>query len=305
MSAHRRGFNRLSRWLSLLIGLVGALAACSSSLPKGRSEHAVRKQVPVPICLGPLAEAAPGVDADDTYWSLLWRADAESAGAYAPRARDCAGGSPLGTLDGSKTWRRADQPIVWSKPAGGLRAAWLPLRSDGSERAGLLALVGVRGQRHEVYALGLHPGLEEAPSLSIERVGPQLLVAASAPGCSATLPPYPSGGPLPGSTPCDAAVHLYALRGGTLALLAAIPSERALRRAVGPGRAALDYHFSAQLEYKSDGVHVTEQLTVRDSTRGDTKKFELKRLLHLTDDQLIESDASLARALDETSPAAP
>ena len=146
---------------------------------------------------------------------------------------------------------------MWSADAGGLRAACLPLQAEASANAGLLALLGVRQQRHEVYGLGVFAG-SRTPELSIQRLGSRLLVLVGSAGCATAAP----------GLPCSSSVRLYALERGELSMKGEIPTERRERRVLGR-TGTFDYHFEAALTFQAKRIHVDEHLSIRDAARGD------------------------------------
>ena len=101
---------------------------------------------------------------------------------------------------------------------------------------------------------------------------------------------------------CESSLSLYLVRRGRLAQLGTLALARQVRApAAARGAAPPEYHFHASLKYRPDGIHLTEQLSVRDRAR-ELRRSELERVLVLRGDRLIESEPSLwQQALAELS----
>lgn len=271
-----------SFWLLAVLATLGA--ACAEAPARPQSPAPARQLVPVPICLAPLSPSTtnrPLAPAD--YWPLLWPSFAERPEQLDARDRDCAGRQPLTPWAGLATpLRPLAAAASVTRSSDELEIIWLPAAAEAERRpAGLLALGRRRERRLEVYALGVHTGDPERTRFTWQRLGSRLVVSALE-SCGADAPEG-----------CESSVSLYLAHRGRLSQLGTLALERQLRAPTATrGSPAPEYHFQAQLKYRPDGIHLQEQLSVRDRTR-ELRRSELERVLTLRGDHLVESEPSL------------
>ncbi len=269
------------RWCWLLALLA---AGCAEVVAEPQSPAPARQLVPVPICLVPLspdASSKPLPPAD--YWSLLWPAFARRAEQLDARDRDCAGRQPLAPWSGlALPLRPLPAAATVTRSSDDLEIIWLPAAAEAEQRPiGLLALGRRRERRLEVYALGVHEGSPQRTRFNWQRLGSRLVISALE-SCGSDAPEG-----------CEASLSLYLARRGRLSQLGTLPLARQLRTpAATRGGAPSEYHFHATLKYRPDGIHLQEQLSVRDRSR-ELRRSDLERVLTLRGDRLMESEPSL------------
>jgi hypothetical protein len=261
---------------------------CGGSVRSSRTEDEARQLVPVPICVQRLPRrAAPGsviaLEARE-YWSLLLPGFDARASMLDLSVADCSGRWTLqgNGQRGAKLAVKPDELVLGSGPDG-LKAAWLPLASDTSARTGLLALLRQREQVLEVYALGVHSTAAGNSRLELERMGPALAVAALEEQCRGSA----------ADRSCSSACTVYLMSSGRLTASARFPVDQRAQGIVAGATSRGEYRFNASPEYRSDGIALSEKLTVSEPGRGEVRSFELQRTLRLQDERLTPSAESL------------
>lgn len=279
-SLRSSSLRRSSRWLALL----GLCCACAEAVAPPQSPAPARQLVPVPICLAPLSPSAARKPlAPEEYWPLLWPAFEQRPEQLDARDRDCAGRQPLSPWAGLATpLRPLLEAASVSRSSDELEIIWLPAAAEAEQRPlGLLALGRRRERRLEIYALGVHSGDPRRTRFTWQRLGPRLVVSALE-ACEAEA-----------TDGCESSVSLYLARRGRLSPLGTLALARQLRApAPSRGEPPPEYHFHATLKYRPDGIHLQEQLSVRDRAR-ELRRSELERVLSLRGDRLVESEPSL------------
>lgn len=263
-------------------------AACTTALPQGRSEHPIRRMVPIPICLSELPQnAPPGTLRAEEYWPILWPGFDPNTGPLDPLARDCAGRQPLASwsLSGSRgpLGVSANDAVV-TNVAQQFKLVWLPVRrGEGNPSAGMLALLRQRAGRVEVYATGAHAGELGATRFELERIGPHRVVTAIEERCNdISTPPT-----------CESTARIYLLARGALRAPVVAPLERWATAPKANGVGPVEYHFSSGINYLATGIQITEHLVVRDRTSGETRSSDLQRVLVLEAGEWAASAKSL------------
>jgi hypothetical protein len=271
--------------------LTAALSvACTTAAPQGRSEHPIRRMVPIPICLreSPRNELS-GPLRPEEYWPILWPEFHPNTGLLDPLARDCAGHQPLASLSlsGSEAPLRVSAyEATVTNVAQQLKLVWLPIRRGvGNPSVGMLALLRHRFSRVEVYATGAHAGELGATRFELQRIGARRVVTAIEERCNDTSTP----------TTCESTARIYLLERGALLAPVIAPLERWATTQAANGVGSAEYHFSSGLDYLATGIQVTERLVVRDRTSGETRSSDLQRVLVLKAGGLAASAESLWR----------
>lgn len=253
---------------------------------------------PVPACILPLAARAHGVGqtmrnlTEDQYWQLVFPSYDASAHMVPANAVTCTGqrvfDDPVfagGTTRGSPI---SVQPGDLQFGNGGdrVRIVWLRTHRwpDGSE-AGPLALVRAKEDFAEVYAIGAYRRSNGALTLQAERLGTEVLVAATDDGCQGQ----------PKTTACETNVGLFMPWYGKLARLATIPTEkRAYAQGAEPGiEGQVEYELTASPQYTQDGIKLFEEVKATDSAGHVVHKTQLERLFVLHDGSLEQGSDSL------------
>lgn len=262
------------RALALSLG-AASLVSCASAVESSKLEDVARRNVPVAICLKPLARHGAGgvVSAlkPEDYWTMLLPGYDASSGTVDRAAVDCSGGQRLQTPDlmqaeGPRTGPVKVTEADVSVEAGpdGFKILWLRTHhfSDGSA-AGPLALVRAREAYAEVYAIGLYRGDAAHSRFAFERLGPEILVTATADGCTGVKP----------NQDCETNLVVYLLSSGEL-----LPGARFALDRIQYGQAAgvtgtAQYRFTATPVFEDKSIRVVEQVTIQDPTQGEVRKI--------------------------------
>ena len=275
-------------------------AACATAVPPGRSEHPIRRMVPIPICLNGLPQNAPPGPQRPTkpeeYWPLLWAGFTPNTGPLDPLARDCAGRQPLASFSPGPLAVSASDAVV-TDVAQQFKLVWLPVRPGKDNLAvGLLALLRHGAGGVEVYASGAHAGELGATRFTLERIGQRWAVAAMQEKCDER----------PTSPTCESTASIYLIERGALSSKVIVPLERWATAPKADGVGAVEYHFSSGLDYLATGIQITEHLVARDRTNGEIRSSDLQRMLVLKAGRLTASAESLwQRTSDQSSTTAP
>lgn len=279
----------VGRVQAYLVALLGALAlGCGGSVRSSKTEDEARKLVPVPICVQRLPRrAAPGslvALEPSEYWSLLLPGFDSRSSTLDLTVPDCSGRSTLqgNGKSGPALAVKPDDLVIGGGPDG-LAVAWLPLAASTSSRTGLLALLRQRDQLLEVYALGTHSAGAGRSRLELERMGPALAVVALEEQCR---------GP-DAERRCNSACTVYLMSSGRLTAAARFPVDQRANGTAAGATGGAEYRFNASAEYRTDGIALSEKLTVSEPGRGEVRSFELQRTLRLEGEQLTPSAESL------------
>ncbi|WP_394822145.1 hypothetical protein [Pendulispora albinea] len=190
-----------------------------------------------------------------------------------------------GTPKGGWPIRIQDGQIMQGSGGDRIKVVWLRLLEwpDGTV-GGPLAIV--RGSEHfaELYAVTALRGRPDKMRLGTERMGGELLVTAEEDGCT---------GHAAGS-PCETALHVFLPRGGALQRVVDVPVERidyAMGREKTSGK--VEYHMTSSSRVQPDGIHLSEQVEVKDDGGQVLRKAELERLFRMSEAGLTASEGSL------------
>jgi hypothetical protein len=209
---------------------------------------------------------------------------AAEASSLDPTVPDCSGRSRLESTVGGNAPRPIHaEEVVLGTGSDGFKVAWLPLLAKEDSRLGVLALVRQRQEFLEVYALGTHQGSVGSTRLSLERMGPALVVAALEEHCRGAE----------GERRCDAWVTVYLLANGQLSERARFPVDHSADARVSAAAGAAEYRFTASAEYQPSGIALSEKLSVLEQGRGEVRSIALERRLRLERDRLVPSTDSL------------
>jgi hypothetical protein len=273
-------------WSLGSVAVTVSLACASPALPPHPIAPA-RQLVPVPICLATLPPSASSANQPlepAAYWPLLLPGFDPHTPRIDPLTHDCSGRQPFASAESTSTLvPRVDASKV-ATTSDQFEIIWLPIRVQPDRPgSGVLALARQRERRLEVYAIGVHGGDPERTVLSWQRLGSRLIVSALD-ACDDKSK----------SASCESTASIYLVRHGRLLPLATLPLERTTSGPrVAGGGGPTEYHFHGSLKYAPDGIHISEQLSVRDSVRGEIRRSDLERVLVLHGDDLVESEPSL------------
>jgi hypothetical protein len=253
---------------------------------------------PVPACILPLAARSHGVGqtmrnlSEAQYWQLVFPSYDPGNHTLPANAVTCTGSRVFddavfagGTTRGSPI---DVQPGDVSFGNGGdrVRIVWLRTHRwpDGSE-AGALALVRAKEDFAEVYAVGAYRRSNGALTLQAERLGTEVVIAATDDGCQGQAK----------TAPCETNVGLYLPRFGKLVRLTTIATEkRAYAQGSEPGiQGQVEYELTASPQYTQDGIKLFEQVQATDPAGRVVHKTQLERLFVLHDGNLEQGSDSL------------
>ena len=278
-------------------GLAMASSGCEGAERPPRTEDEARAMAPVPACIMPLAARAHAGGTmrtltEDQYWQAVFPAYDAQNHTLAVDSLTCTGAKVFddpvfagGTTRGTPIAVQAED-IELGNGGDRVRIAWLRTHrwSDGSE-AGPLALVRGKEDYAEVYAVGAYRRSGGELVLQAERLGPEVLVTATADGCRGQAK----------TTPCEKNVDLFLPRFGKLVRLATLPAQRrAFATGSEPGvQGQVEYEMTSSPQYTPEGVRLFEQVLAKDAAGRVVHKTELERMMVLHDgtlDQGTDSD---------------
>ena len=277
-------------------GVSGA-SGCTSERPP-RIEDEARAMAPVPACILPLPSRQHGVGqtmrnlSEDQYWQLVFPAYDAQHHTLAANSLTCTGSKVFddpvfagGTTRGNPIDVQTGD-AVYGNGGDRVRIVWLRTHRwpDGSE-AGPVALVRAKEDFAEVYAVGAYRRSNGALTLQAERLGTEVLIAATDDGCQGQAK----------TTACETNVSLYLPRFGRLVRLTTIATTK---RAFASGSeqgvmGQIAYELNASPQYTPDGIKLFEQVKATDPAGRTVHKTELERLLVLHDGKLEQGNDSL------------
>ncbi|WP_394842746.1 hypothetical protein LZC95_37455 [Pendulispora brunnea] len=200
-----------------------------------------------------------------------------------------------GTPKGGWPIRMQEGQITQGSGGDRIKVVWLRLQEwpDGTA-GGPLAII--RGSEHfaELYAVVPFRGRPDKVRLGTERMGGELLVTAEEDGCTG----HQAG------TPCEASLHIFLPRQGTLQRVVDVPVERI---AYGSDRekgtqGKLEFHMTSASRVQPDGIHLAEQVEVKDDGGQVLRKAELDRVFKLTETGLVANEGSLWERIAKPEP---
>lgn len=287
-------FDRLAVSTFVLAALpVLGVPACAETERPPRIEDVPRAMAPVPACLLPLAAKPRAAGTlrnlrEEEYWKLVFPSYDASHHQLDPGAAVCTGASVFddatfrgGTTRGTPI-QVEDGDILYGNGGDHMRIVWLRTHhwQDGSE-AGPIALVRVRDDFAEVYAIGVFKRAAGQSAFQAERLGEEFLVSATDDGCEG----------LPIIRPCETKLTLLLPRFGRLVEVAAFDTEkRAFATGTEPGLAGpIEYRLTTSPQYTTGGVKLYEEVQATDSAGRVVRSTELERTLVLRSGRLEAS----------------
>jgi hypothetical protein len=286
-------------FVTLAAGAAGAWGAsgCATDRPP-RIEDEARVMAPVPACILPLASRSHGVGqtvrnlTEEQYWQLVFPGYDTQHHTLAVNSLTCTGSRVFddavfagGTTRGTPIDVQAGD-AVYGNGGDRVRIVWLRTHRwpDGSE-AGAIALVRAKEDFAEVYAVGAYRRSNGALTLQAERLGTEVLIAATDDGCQGQAK----------TSACETNVSLFLPRFGHLVRLATLVTEkRAFAAGAEPGVAGqVAYQLTASPQYTPDGIKLFEQVKATDPAGRLVHKTELERLLVLHEGTLEQGSDSL------------
>ena len=313
-----RWSSRVSRW-SASVAAVAALptlafaalsaTGCSKTPPpRTQLEDQSRKVAPLPACVlylparkGEAAGTARRLK-DEQIFKLVFPAF-DDGQKVLPRSTTCteysifddkalAGGAPKGG------WpvHMQDGQILQGSGGDRIKVVWLRVEEwpDGTV-GGPLGII--RGSEHfaELYAVTPFRGRPDRMRLATERLGGELLVTAEEDGCT---------GHQTGKS-CETLLHVFLPRQGGLQRVVDVPVERIAygangERAEHGAQGKLEYHMTSSTRVQPDGLHLSENMEVKDESGQVIRKADLERVFTMSDKGLTSSEGSLWERIAKT-----
>jgi hypothetical protein len=163
------------------------------------------------------------------------------------------------------------------------------VKFDDGTAGGALALVRASAGAVELFAVGVYRGRPEKSRITIERLGPEVIVVITDDGCTGRAPAKDPS--------CEALTQVFLPREGELKRVAKFSTERiAYKVDSEPGiKGRFEYRLSSAPQYIVGGIALQEQVTVKDDLGRDVRKAELNRSFTFGPggDTMVASDDSL------------
>ncbi len=268
---------------------VTGLGGCGEPLKRVPLEDQSRRVAPLPACVLYLparrAETAGTMRKlkEEQIVHLMFPSFDEEKRALPQGAVACTGRAVLGdpkiaAAQPAKGWPYVEQEgdVLYGSGGDRIKVVWLRMlpQADGSV-GGPVAIVRTTERFAELFAIGALRGHADRVKLSTQRMGAELLVIAEEDDCAGRKP----------GTPCENHMTVFLPRRGILAPVVEVPIERVAYVAQGERGATgtLEYRLTTAADYREDGIHVVEQIRVKDENGRELRKAELERLFVMDD----------------------
>lgn len=278
------------------------LSGCAETPERPRTEDDARQLAPLPACITQLDSSgrtkktgAARSLREEQFWPLVYPTYDAKSGRVPEGAHACNGRVP--DLKGGQGTKIEEGAVLLGGGGDRLKVAWLRSHTyDDGTQGGALALVRSLDGTAEVYAVGSYRGHQKV-QLSIERIGPEVVVAAVDDTCT---------GRKTGS-PCETMVTVFAPRSGVLAKVASVATERVSYATDNePGiRGRSEYRMTSAITYADGGIKVLEQVLVRDEQGREIRKAELERAFTFAPDgsMVVDEDSLWSKVVNKPAPA--
>ncbi len=271
------------------LALIGILDGCAAHVRPPPLDDQTRRVAPLPACIEHLpARPSSTVGTmrtlrEDQIWKLVFPGFDLEKHVLPQGSVACTGVALLNdaTLQGGSPIRgwsaaRQDGDIDFGSGGDRIKVVWLKLLTwPNGDIGGPIALVRPNERFADLFAVGLLRGPAERIKLGTERLGDDIVVTAEQDNCAGRK----SG------TNCESRLVVMFARRGELARAADLSSERV--EYVTPkdkgATGILEYRMTTALDYKPDGIHLTEQITVSDEAGRQLRKGEVERVFALDD----------------------
>jgi hypothetical protein len=264
---------------------LGAVWGCAvAPSPRPLLEDQTRRVAPIPACVmnlparGPRSEGTIRRLRETEIAKLVIPAFDERTRELPANAVTCTG-EDLGLTGGTPLHQgrvEQDGDVLYGAGGDRLKVVWLRTLSfpDGTV-GGPLAIVRGREDVAEAFGVGIYRGRANQVTLSVERMGARLLVSVESDGCADRKP----------GAPCETVTTLFIPRVGRLERFVDTPALRIAFVDRGePGvKGPAEYRLSSTATYRDDGVHIVEQLEIKNPSGDTVRKIERERALLLTD----------------------
>jgi hypothetical protein len=183
-----------------------------------------------------------------------------------------AGGAPI------RPWPflQQDGDIQFGSGGDRIKVVWLKLLAwpDGTV-GGPIALVRANERFADLFAIGALRGAGDKLKLGTQRLGDDVVVTVETDNCSGRKP----------DASCESHLAILLARGGVLKRAVDLSSERVvhLTPADSASTGTMEYRLTSTVDYKPDGVHLTEQIQASDEAGRPMRKAEVERLFSLDD----------------------
>jgi hypothetical protein len=271
--------------------LMMASAALSGCTPAARPkvEDQTRRVAPLPACVLHLparrVESAGTLRKlrEEQIVKLMFPAFDEDKRALPNGSPACTGRPVLddptvaqGTV--AKGWPHVVQEgdIVYGSGGDRIRVIWLKVYAWGDGTVGgPIALVRSNERFAELFAIGAYRGRGDRVKLATQRIGGDVFVTAEDDTCEG----HRAG------VGCETRLSVFLARKGVLGRVVDIPIERLDYLAQGERGAVgkLEYRMTSAADFRQDGIHLVEQIRVKDDVGRELRKAELERLFVLDD----------------------
>jgi hypothetical protein len=194
-----------------------------------------------------------------------------------------AGGAPI--RGGEFVLQEGD--FTYGSGGDRIKVVWLKMLGwpDGTV-GGPLAIVRSNERFAELFAVAAYRGRADRAKLGTERMGTEFLVTAEDDECSGRKP----------GAGCETRMTLFLPRQGSLGRVVDVPVEKVayVARAERGASGTLEYTLTSAATYKDDGIHLIEQVRVKDESGAQIRKAEAERLFAFDGTgQLSSTDAPL------------
>lgn len=272
----------------VLLALLLSSWATACGVPEKRSllEDQTRRVAPLPACVLHLPERRvesagtmrhlreteivhlifPSFDPDKRQ---LPHDAAVCTGADLLGAPPLSSGAPV--RGGAWPWTERDGDLLYGSGGDRIKIVWLRMLTfDDGTAGGPLAIVRGTERFAELFAVGSLRAHAERVSLGTHRMGGDLLVTAEDDGCSGRKQ----------GQPCETVMTVLLPRTGVLRRVVDVPLERVAYGGQDPSgtEGPLEYHLTSNADYRDDGIHIQEQVRVKDQSGNELHRLERERV---------------------------
>jgi hypothetical protein len=269
--------------------VAAGVAGCGETAKRVPLEDQSRKVAPLPACVMYLparrAETAGTMRKlkEEQIVHLMFPAFDEEKRSLAQAAASCTGHAlldapPLAGGQPEHGWPFVEQEgdVVYGSGGDRIKVVWLRMLGfpDGTV-GGPLAIVRSTERFAELFAIGAYKGRADRVKIGTQRMGAELLVIAEEDDCAGRK----------AGAACENHMTVFLPRRGALAPVVEVPVERVAYVAQGERGATgtLEYRLTTAADYREDGIHVVEQIRVKDENGRELRKAELERLFVMDD----------------------
>jgi hypothetical protein len=291
---------RVGVQVAFLASVSAGASACVDWPARAKLEDGSRKAAPVPACvmqLPPRRVEAAGASrrlTEGQIWKAVFPAFDEATNKLPAAASTCTerhvfadapfkGATPMRPFP----FVAEEGDVLYGNGGDRLKVVWFRTHRGGDgTMVGPLAVVRPLERFAEVYGVGSLRGNPERVELGTERLGGDFVVTAKEDTCADRK----------GNAGCESLLRVLLPRHGNLVPVVEIPVERIVLSAKGAERGAsgvLEYHLTTAPRFEKDGIHLTEQIRVKDDGGRELRKAEGERVYHLEAGTMSTTDEAL------------